>query len=96
MPGTAPNGSGGQQTVTRQGVLVLSSLAQVEVLKPSREQLAEQTKLGTTLKVTLYARKGIELKADQSLYWNDVVYVLQGPPVSNDLRTIWTLYAKRV
>lgn len=92
--GTAPNNSGGQQTLTRKGVLLLSSLAQVEVLKPTRDQLAEQTKLGQTIKITMYARKGIELKADQLLYWKEAVYVLQGPPTPNTLGTEWTLFAK--
>ncbi len=94
-PALEPDGAGGM-TVSADtlGELLLSANAEVTVLKPSREQLATQARFGQTIKVRLWARKGVTLSPGNLLYWRDKAYTLQGAPVENALRTEWTLYAQ--
>lgn len=95
-PSVEDNGSGGKTVTDPKGKMLLSTLAEATELKPTREQLAEQTELTKTLKVVQYARKGVELDSGTVMYWNDKPYSLQGPPVTNAMRTEWTIYAKQV
>ncbi|GAB3550187.1 head-tail adaptor protein [Spirosoma fluminis] len=96
LPKKTANGSGGKTLdKTTKGELALSAMAEVEFLKPTREQLAEQTRLGQTVKVKLWARKNVTLTADHVLYVNNVPYALSGPPQGEGIaRVVWVLYAK--
>lgn len=88
-----PDGAGG--SVVTRAYARLSLPATILVSKPTREEIASQTRLLQVIKVVTWAQAGLNLKAGTLIEWNNAEYALQGPPATiGNMGAVWEITAK--